>query len=168
MPQLPAPLRAAIGAIATVVEERHTLPDKALQFPVLAVSTALQISLRAQQRYAALTAKGDEVLGQRHATPEEPPAWAVFDDPPEPPTSQAAPAQQDTAARPATKSTPAKRPTPAKKVPAPRASAPSRFDLVAQDQPAEDQPAEDQPAEDQPAKDQAAEDRPDQPRDVTG
>lgn len=117
MPQLPAPLRATIGAIAAVVEERHTLPEKALQFPVLAVSTALQISLRAQQRYAALTAKGDEVLAKRHGTPEEPPEWAIFDDPPEPQAS-----------------------TPAKKVPAPRAGAPSRFDLVAQDQPAEDGP----------------------------
>jgi hypothetical protein len=135
MPQLPAPLRAAIGAIATVVEERHTLPDKALQFPVLAVSTALQISLRAQQRYAALTAKGDEVLGQRQPTPEEPPAWAVFDDPPEPPISHPAPAQRDAAARPAKKS------TRVRKVPAPRASAPSRFDLVA-DQPAQDQPGQ--------------------------
>jgi hypothetical protein len=159
MPQLPAPLRAAIGAIATVVEERHTLPDKALQFPVLAVSTALQISLRAQQRYAALTAKGDEVLGQRHGTPEEPPAWAIFDDPPEPPPAHPAPAQPASAqpnaaaARPVTKSTPARKATSAKKVPAPRASAPSRFDLVAQDQPAEDQPTDHGP---------------DQLRDVTG
>ena len=142
MPQLPAPLRAAIGAIATVVEDRHTLPDRALQFPVLAVSTTLQLSLRAQQRYAALTAKGDEVLGHLHGAPEEPPAWAVFDDPPEGPADQTAPAPPSPPSPSAQKSAPVRKPAASKKVPAPRATSPSRFDLVAQDQPAEDGPGQ--------------------------
>jgi hypothetical protein len=80
MPQLPGPVRAALGVISMVVDDRHSLPDRALELPVLAVSTALQMSLRAQQRYAALTAKGDEFLSQLRGVPEDPPEWARFDD----------------------------------------------------------------------------------------
>jgi hypothetical protein len=47
---------------------------------MLAVSTALQMSLRAQQRYARLAARGDEVLNRRRPS-DEPPSWATFDDP---------------------------------------------------------------------------------------
>lgn len=47
---------------------------------MLAVSTALQASVRAQQRYARLTARGDAVLHRTSAS-DEPPAWATFDDP---------------------------------------------------------------------------------------
>jgi hypothetical protein len=80
MAQLPGPLRAALGVIATVVDDPRKLPERALELPVLAVSTALQMSLRAQQRYAALTVKGDEFLGQLRGLPDEPPEWARFDD----------------------------------------------------------------------------------------
>ena len=47
---------------------------------MLVVSTALQASVRAQQRYARLTARGDAVLDRSHPT-DDPPAWATFDDP---------------------------------------------------------------------------------------
>ena len=58
----------------------QNFPDKAIELPMLAVSTALQMSLRAQQRYAALAARGDALLaGQRIS--DEPPAWATFDGP---------------------------------------------------------------------------------------
>ncbi|MBV9595151.1 MAG: hypothetical protein JO147_15305 [Actinobacteria bacterium] len=81
MSQLPTPLRAALGLVATVIQDGRGLPEKALELPVLAVSTALQVSLRAQQRYAALTVRGDELLTQlRGGAPDEPPAWATFDD----------------------------------------------------------------------------------------
>jgi hypothetical protein len=80
MPQLPTPLRAALGLVATAMEEARTLPDKAIELPMLAVSTALQISLRAQQRYAHLAAKGDQLLNRRETT-DEPPPWATFDAP---------------------------------------------------------------------------------------
>jgi hypothetical protein len=81
MSQLPAPIRAALGLVATVVQDRRGLSDKVLELPVLAVSTALQVSLRAQQRYAELTVRGDELLTQwQGGAPEEPPAWARFDD----------------------------------------------------------------------------------------
>jgi hypothetical protein len=73
-------MRATIGLIALLTEEARNLPDRAIELPMLAVSSALQMSLRAQQRYAALTARGDEVLGRGHIT-DEPPAWATFDDP---------------------------------------------------------------------------------------
>lgn len=47
---------------------------------MLAVSSALQASLRAQQRYARLAARGDEILNRRPDT-DEPPPWATFDEP---------------------------------------------------------------------------------------
>lgn len=80
MPQLPTPLRAAIGLVASALDEARHLPDKAIELPMLAVSTALQMSLRAQQRYASLAARGDELLNRREPT-DEPPPWATFDDP---------------------------------------------------------------------------------------
>lgn len=78
--QLPGPVRAAIGLAANAVDEARHLPDRAIELPMLAVSTALQLSLRAQQRYAGLTARGDEVLGGARTT-DDPPPWARFDDP---------------------------------------------------------------------------------------
>jgi hypothetical protein len=80
MPQLPTPLRAAVGLVATALDEARRLPDKAIELPMLAVSTALQMSLRAQQRYASLAARGDDLLNHREPT-DEPPAWATFDEP---------------------------------------------------------------------------------------
>ncbi len=78
---LPTPLRAALGLAVTVADEARRFPDRAVELPMLAVSTALQMSLRAQQRYAALTARGDAVLSARHVG-DEPPEWARFDDDP--------------------------------------------------------------------------------------
>jgi hypothetical protein len=77
---LPGPIRAAVGLVASAAEEARHLPDKAIELPMLAVSTALQASLRAQQRYARYAALGDQVLNRRAPT-EEPPAWATFDEP---------------------------------------------------------------------------------------
>lgn len=79
--QLPGPVRAVVGLVATAADEARHLPDRALELPMLAVSTALQASVRAQQRYARLTARGDALLNRRPPT-DEPPAWATFDDPP--------------------------------------------------------------------------------------
>jgi hypothetical protein len=80
MPQLPTPLRAALGLAAEAAEQARHLPDRAIELPMLAVSTALQVSLRAQQRYAMLAARGDELLNRRSTT-DEPPPWATFDSP---------------------------------------------------------------------------------------
>ena len=80
MPPLPTPFRAVLGLVATAMDEAKHLPDRAIELPMLAVSTALQVSLRAQQRYANLAAKGDDFLARRE-TGDDPPAWARFDDP---------------------------------------------------------------------------------------
>jgi hypothetical protein len=78
--QFPAPVRAVVGLLASAADEAKHLPDRALELPMLAVSTALQVSMRAQQRYAQLAARGDEVLNRRPAS-DEPPPWATFDEP---------------------------------------------------------------------------------------
>jgi hypothetical protein len=77
--RLPGPVRAAIGLVATAADEARHLPERALELPMRAVSNALQMSLRAQQRYARLTARGDELL--RGEPSDEPPDWATFDEP---------------------------------------------------------------------------------------
>jgi hypothetical protein len=118
MAQIPTPLRAALGLMANVIEGARTLPDKAVELPVMAVSTALQFSLRAQQRYAELTLRGDELLSRLHGLPEEPPDWATFDDEPMGANSAAPSAQP---APPPT--SPAKQPRARKAAPAKKAAA---------------------------------------------
>src|SRR4051812_19746126 len=78
--QLPGPVRAFVGLLAATAEEAKHLPDRAIELPMLAVSSALQMSLRAQQRYARLAARGDDGINRRLPT-DEPPAWATFDSP---------------------------------------------------------------------------------------
>ena len=78
--QLPSAVRAAVGLVAMATDEARRLPDRAIELPMLAVSTALQASLRAQQHYARLTARGDDVIHRRRVT-DEPPPWASFDEP---------------------------------------------------------------------------------------
>lgn len=84
MTELPGPVRAALGLVATaidtVIDTARTLPERAPDLPMRAVTTALQYSLRGQQRYAELIVRGDEVIGRIRGVPEEPPAWATFDD----------------------------------------------------------------------------------------
>jgi hypothetical protein len=119
MPQLPTPFRAAVGLVATAMDEARRLPDRAIELPMLAVSTALQVSLRAQQRYAHLTARGDEVLNHREVTDDAPP-WATFDDPipaepPSPATKRATRQAARQAAKPAAKPAPKSAAKPAAK-----------------------------------------------------
>jgi hypothetical protein len=78
--QLPSAVRAVVGLAAMAADEARRLPDRAIELPMLAVSTALQASLRAQQQYARLTARGDDVIHRRRVS-DEPPAWATFDEP---------------------------------------------------------------------------------------
>src|SRR5205823_5077796 len=77
---IPTPLRAAAGLAAATIDEARRLPDRLLGFPVLAVSTALQVSLKAQQRYAELVARGDQLLEQLRGQQDGAPGWARFDD----------------------------------------------------------------------------------------
>lgn len=79
MSPLPMPLRIAAGLAATAVEQARELPRLVVEFPVTAVSQALQASMRVQQKVTELAIKGDKALGS-FSQAEEAPAWAVFDD----------------------------------------------------------------------------------------
>jgi hypothetical protein len=86
MTDVPAPLKALVGLVAAVIDrlpEPRELPEKAVELPVLAVGAVLQASLRAQQLYAELTVRGDEAISQLRGAPDQPPAWASFDDAPD-------------------------------------------------------------------------------------
>ena len=122
---LPGPVRAALGLVAlTARRSRHALPDKAIELPMLAVSTALQVSLRAQQRYAELAARGDEILARRdrrrpavvghlrRPTDEPVPDSATRRSTPAPRTSCRRPAAQRRSTRPGTGAVGSTRSTP--------------------------------------------------------
>lgn len=79
MSPLPMPVRIAAGLAATAVEQVRELPRLVVEFPVTAVSQALQASMRVQQKVTELAIKGDKALGAFGQAPEAP-AWATFDD----------------------------------------------------------------------------------------
>lgn len=80
---IPTPLRAVAGLAAATIDEAKRLPNRLVGLPVLAVSTALQTSLKVQQHYADLVIRGDELLAQLRPEPAAPPEWATFDDEPD-------------------------------------------------------------------------------------
>lgn len=144
MSSLPGPVRAAVGLVAAVADEARTLPDRAIELPMLAVSTVLQLSVRAQQRYAQLAARGEDILTGRVPS-DEPPPWATFDDPitagvavsatpdaPSPPIDEGADAVTELAdlAGPVADLDAETELGPGKSVNARRDAAPSRFDAV--------------------------------------
>lgn len=77
---IPTPLRAAAGLAAATIDEARRLPGQLVALPVLAVSSALQVSLKAQQHYADLVIRGDALLSQLQPEPADPPPWARFDE----------------------------------------------------------------------------------------
>ncbi len=79
MTPLPFPLRIAAGLVVTAVEQARELPRHAVEFPVTAVSQALQVSMRLQQTVTELAIKGDRALGTLRPA-EDIPSWATFDD----------------------------------------------------------------------------------------
>ncbi|MDN5920322.1 MAG: lipid droplet-associated protein [Pseudonocardia sp.] len=79
MTPLPFPLRIAAGLVVTAVEQVRELPRHAVEFPVTAVSQALQASMRLQQTVTELAIKGDRALGTLRPA-EDVPSWATFDD----------------------------------------------------------------------------------------
>jgi hypothetical protein len=79
MNPLPFPVRIAAGLVATAVEQARDLPRLVVEFPVTAVSQALQASMRVQQKVTELAIKGDRVLGTLRPV-EEKPSWATFDE----------------------------------------------------------------------------------------
>lgn len=76
---LPLPVRVAAGLVASAVEQARDLPRLAVEFPVTAVSQALQASMRVQQKITELAIKGDRALGALRPV-EEKPSWATFDE----------------------------------------------------------------------------------------
>jgi hypothetical protein len=79
MSPLPLPVRVAAGLVVTAVEQARELPRLMVEFPVTAVSQALQASMRVQQRVTDLAIKGDRALGVLRPA-EDQPSWATFDD----------------------------------------------------------------------------------------
>ncbi|HZG91196.1 MAG TPA: lipid droplet-associated protein [Pseudonocardia sp.] len=79
MKPLPLPVRIAAGLVATAVEQARDLPRHVVEFPVTAVSQALQASMRVQQKVTELAIKGDRALGALRPV-EEKPSWATFDE----------------------------------------------------------------------------------------
>lgn len=79
MNPLPLPVRLAAGLVATAVEQARELPRLVVEFPVTAVSQALQVSMRVQQKVTELAIKGDRALGTLRPV-EERPSWATFDE----------------------------------------------------------------------------------------
>ncbi len=79
MKPLPLPVRIAAGLVATAVEQVGNLPRLVVEFPVTAVSQALQTSMRVQQKVTELAIKGDRALGTLRPV-EEKPSWATFDE----------------------------------------------------------------------------------------
>ena len=77
---IPAPIRAGLGLAATAVDTAQQLLMRAPQLPVEAVGNTMQLSMKAQQRYQELVAKGDEILSHLIGAPAQPPSWATFDD----------------------------------------------------------------------------------------
>ncbi|MEJ8280454.1 lipid droplet-associated protein [Pseudonocardia spirodelae] len=79
MSTLPFPVRIAAGLVVTAVEQARELPRHAVELPVTAVSQALQVSMRLQQRITELAIKGDRALGTLRPA-DDVPSWATFDD----------------------------------------------------------------------------------------
>ncbi|MDT7707449.1 MAG: hypothetical protein QOG20_3056, partial [Pseudonocardiales bacterium] len=106
MKPLPLPVRIAAGLVATAVDQARDLPRLVVEFPVTAVSQALQASMRVQQKVTELAIKGDRALGVLRPV-EEKPSWATFDDE-EPPRRNGA--STITALRPSSARTPVAQP----------------------------------------------------------
>jgi hypothetical protein len=79
MKPLPLPVRLAAGIVALAVEQARDLPRLVVEFPVTAVSQALQASMRVQQKVTEVAIKGDRALGALRPV-EEKPSWATFDE----------------------------------------------------------------------------------------
>ena len=76
--EIPEPVRAAAGLAATVLDEARKLPETLPGLPVRLVGQALQTSLRLQQQYSGLVARGDELFTGLRGDAE--PGMATFDD----------------------------------------------------------------------------------------
>jgi len=76
--EIPEIVRAAAGLAATVLDEAQKLPETLPGLPVRALGIAMQVSMKLQQHYAGLVARGDELFTGMHG--EDEPGLATFDD----------------------------------------------------------------------------------------
>src|SRR4051794_12459215 len=84
--EIPEVVRAVAGLAATVLDEARKLPESLPGLPVRLIGQVLQTSLKLQQHYAGLVARGDELFTGLRGEAE--PGLATFDDDlPEPPAA---------------------------------------------------------------------------------
>ena len=87
--EIPLAVRAVAGLAATVLDEARKLPGELPGIPVRVLGLAMQTTLRLQQQFSGLVARGDEVFTGLLGDAE--PGMATFDDdedappPPAPP-----------------------------------------------------------------------------------
>lgn len=79
MTSLPLAVRVAAGLAAATVERARKLPKDLTELPMTAVSQAMQVSMRVQQRITDLAIRGDNAIAWLRPLPEQP-SWAVFDE----------------------------------------------------------------------------------------
>src|SRR4051794_18664469 len=76
--EIPEVIRAVAGLAATVLDEARKLPETLPGLPVRLIGQVLQVSLKLQQQYSGLVARGDEVFTGLRGDAE--PGLATFDD----------------------------------------------------------------------------------------
>jgi hypothetical protein len=76
--EIPEVVRAAAGLTATLLDEARKLPQTLPALPVRAIGLAMQTTLKLQQEYSGLVARGDELLTGLRGDRE--PGLATFDD----------------------------------------------------------------------------------------
>lgn len=76
--EIPEAVRAAAGLAATVLDEARKLPTTLTGLPVRLIGMAMQGSLRLQQQYSGLVARGDELFTGLRGKSE--PGMATFDE----------------------------------------------------------------------------------------
>jgi hypothetical protein len=76
--EIPEAVRAVAGLAATVLDEARKLPETLPGLPVRLLGLAMQVSLRLQQQYSGLVARGDEVFTGMRGEAE--PGRATFDE----------------------------------------------------------------------------------------
>ena len=65
---VPTPVAAAIGLVPTVIDRVRRLPSKAVQLPVIAVSSALTALDTARREYDALAERGEQLVARLRGT----------------------------------------------------------------------------------------------------
>ena len=81
--EIPQAVRAVVGLAATVIDDARQLPQTLIGLPVRVIGLAMQATMKLQQHYSGLVARGDEVFTGLRGESE--PGLATFDeDLPEP------------------------------------------------------------------------------------